>query len=237
MMNDLFVLSPPRCMSTIISNNIIKATNLNNNNVDGNEFLNSRNIKEPFNKRHKRYSEIKPDEYKWDYSGLQKRLLKDLVDDDKSYMMKDVLYPNVVSDFVKKHKQKTIIIYKYPPLAAYSIILKGWQYITNIHGRWHRAALLYDMVNAVQMMYDQHFANIIFEPYVEVVKTKKVQQNPDYLWDKVEKLGFNVNRFDYITDKFKQKTKEVEGYKETKLYNKIEKRYINNVNVKDINWG
>lgn len=231
-MDDLFVVSPPRCMSTIVQQNIVRATYLHNNCVDGNEYLNSRNIEEPFNKRHKIYSEIKPDEYSWNYSGMQKRLLQDLIDDSKPYIMKDVLYPNVVSEFVKENEIKTIIICKYPPLAAYSIVIKEWAYIMNVIPKQHSAALLYDMVWSVQLIYDKYLINIRDEPYTSVVHTKKLKYNHNHLWDKVERLGYDVDRLDYITDFFKEKREDVEKYKHTRLYSKLKDRYENDVDKK-----
>lgn len=227
MKENLYILGFPRSMSTVTYKIVAISLKADYLGVDGGEFLNRDRVMTPLTALHKDY--VQESTLFW--TNKRKEDIMNLLDDlhtfQKKWVIKDVVFPHIVSEFVNKNMANTIIMDKEIPLTAYSLIKNGWFYPTRI---------LYDeepkgidrvkaLLKSLAYMQSKYFEPLKKHENVKTITPDEIMTEPEKIFDILEELGYEPNRFKYINKELEEKYKQVQEYKQTQMYKDIEKTW------------
>lgn len=233
MKDNLYIIGFPRGMTTLTYELVVKAIGGGFCDLKkaAGEFLNHQRPMETISDFHENYRKQNHQFWTNNTKLLQLELLNQLHDLKSFWVVKDVLFPHITAEFVKQKKAKTLIIKKDIPLTAYSCFKKGWDYPTRILPEDSIVRHKHDIVSkAINLMksfkylQDTYLKPLAKESYVRTVNAEEITRNPDILWQALEELGYEPNKFDY-RDYIKPGVEKVKGYKESTTYKIFNKLY------------
>lgn len=194
--------------------------------IDGGEFTNPDRVFKPISPFHEKVNtKLKEEGVFW--SNKHYNLITDLYEHlhklDRTIVLKEVVYPHILADFVRDNKAKAIIVEKEIPLTAYSLMKNGWFYPTRLLYEKDPKGIerLKGLLKSLQYVWINHFNPLIHKDHVETITAENMVFDTQKLFDKIERLGFKPRRFGYMNDTFRKKYPEVQAYKETELYKQI----------------
>jgi len=225
-MDNLYIIGCPRSMTSFVYKQTVKSIGGRCGYASAGEILNPDRIGVAMTDTHYIMKNKKQNFKHWTDQGrhIREEVLQQFEESNEFGVLKDVVVPHIVCDFVAKKECNTLLVYKDIPMIAYSCAKKGWYYPRDILDNKTNDKNE-DLLRAIKYMYDQYFEPLSRKSHVEIISTGKLQESEQYLIKRLENLGYNTQSIKYITPGFKRKTRKVQKYKDTDLYKELSETY------------
>jgi len=225
--DNLYIIGFPRSASTLINRICNIALDCHYDGVDGGEFLNPDRVFRPLDGEHKALAETMTGNHHrfWTdrHKNIQLAFLDHLHEMDTQLIIKDVCYPHIVMEHVKKHEAKCLLVEKDVVLTAYSLVKNGWFYPTYFLQSKEPTGIerIEKLLEALETM-RLRLGSLKDLSHVRTITAEEINGDERAIFEKLEELGFKPRKFGYLSPALVDKAKSVEMYKDTKLYREIE---------------